>query len=82
MVLDRTDRIVSSKDINLPDLLRDPLVAAPYHKNIYVVCRLGNDSQVAAETLRKELTENFEVKDLIGGLRAWSQEIDERFPVY
>ena len=47
----------------------------------YVVCRLGNDSQLAAEALRSAGKEGV-VKDLIGGLRAWAREVDGNFPIY
>ncbi|KAF8638178.1 hypothetical protein AX17_002376 [Amanita inopinata Kibby_2008] len=46
----------------------------------YVVCRLGNDSQIAAEALRSVGGHN--TKDIIGGLRAWSKDVDGSFPVY
>ncbi|KAH9925534.1 uncharacterized protein B0H18DRAFT_1008862 [Fomitopsis serialis] len=47
----------------------------------YVVCRLGNDSQIAADALRAETTHGV-VKDLVGGLRAWAADVDPDFPVY
>ncbi|KAL1924565.1 uncharacterized protein VTP21DRAFT_4219 [Calcarisporiella thermophila] len=48
-------------------------------KPVYVICRLGNDSQLAVDILRR-----FGIisKDIIGGLRQWSREIDSDFPVY
>jgi len=48
---------------------------------LYIVCRLGNDSQIAAESLRRS-SDNLIVKDVIGGLRAWSSQVDPEFPVY
>ncbi|KAA1467390.1 hypothetical protein DENSPDRAFT_769530 [Dentipellis sp. KUC8613] len=47
----------------------------------YVVCRLGNDSQIAASALR-EANPSLVVKDLIGGLQAWSRGVDSNFPIY
>ncbi|KAH9838788.1 uncharacterized protein C8Q71DRAFT_752867 [Rhodofomes roseus] len=47
----------------------------------YVVCRLGNDSQIAADALRAASVGGV-VKDLVGGLRAWATEVDPNFPVY
>ncbi|KIK62362.1 hypothetical protein GYMLUDRAFT_164496 [Collybiopsis luxurians FD-317 M1] len=47
----------------------------------YIVCRLGNDSQIAAGALRGLQTHGI-VKDVIGGLRAWSKDVDPQFPVY
>ncbi|GBE88449.1 Adenylyltransferase and sulfurtransferase uba4 [Sparassis crispa] len=48
---------------------------------VYFVCRLGNDSQLAAEALRNAGATGV-VKDLVGGLRAWSRDVDSNFPVY
>jgi adenylyltransferase/sulfurtransferase len=52
---------------------------------LYVVCRLGNDSQVVVKRL-KELgfDDNGQrwVGDIKGGLRAWTNEVDQDFPDY
>ncbi|KAH8094572.1 hypothetical protein BXZ70DRAFT_948062 [Cristinia sonorae] len=48
---------------------------------VYVVCRLGNDSQLAVDALRGTAVQGI-VKDLIGGLRAWAKDVDPSFPVY
>ncbi|MCI4382672.1 hypothetical protein PGIGA_G00017370 [Pangasianodon gigas] len=52
---------------------------------VYVVCKLGNDSQKAVQLLEKmsgtEL-ERITVKDIIGGLMAWANKIDPSFPKY
>ena len=48
---------------------------------VYVVCRLGNDSQLAVDALRGAGAKGV-VQDLIGGLRAWSRDVDPKFPVY
>lgn len=50
---------------------------------IYVVCRRGNDSQIAAARLQKLLTDsNIDVKDITGGLHAWTKNVDPEFPIY
>lgn len=55
---------------------------------IYLVCRRGNDSLVSAQALRAALDENGEegkgvaVKDVMGGVRAWSSKVDPGFPMY
>ncbi|KAH9902517.1 hypothetical protein C8Q73DRAFT_633504 [Cubamyces lactineus] len=49
--------------------------------NVYVVCRLGNDSQLAVDAL-SEVSKTAVLKDLVGGLRAWSKEVDSNFPIY
>ncbi|KDR82398.1 hypothetical protein GALMADRAFT_237684 [Galerina marginata CBS 339.88] len=52
----------------------------------YILCRLGNDSQVAAEALRgvakRSGGPNVTIKDVVGGLRAWAKDVDANFPVY
>jgi adenylyltransferase/sulfurtransferase len=50
---------------------------------VYVVCRLGNDSQVAVKRF-KELGLGGErwIGDIKGGLRKWRQEVDSGFPEY
>ncbi|KAF6757138.1 hypothetical protein DFP72DRAFT_989466 [Ephemerocybe angulata] len=50
-------------------------------KPIVVTCRLGNDSQTAADALRS-VHGSEGVTDLIGGLRAWSTQVDRTFPQY
>jgi adenylyltransferase/sulfurtransferase len=47
----------------------------------YIICRLGNDSQIAAEALRS-IRPDGHIQDIIGGLRAWSKNIDPNFPIY
>ena len=49
--------------------------------DIYVLCRRGNDSQLAVGLLRK-IFPNSSVRDVIGGLHAWTKHIDQSFPVY
>lgn len=49
---------------------------------IYVVCRLGNDSQIAAKRLQGlGLGDRF-IGDIRGGFRAWRQDIDPTWPEY
>ncbi|CAI5778281.1 adenylyltransferase and sulfurtransferase MOCS3 [Podarcis lilfordi] len=52
---------------------------------LYVVCKLGNDSQKAVRILQG-LSQNglgpISVKDIRGGLMAWASKIDEEFPQY
>lgn len=66
----------------MSDFLRHPESHISSKRDAYVVCRLGNDSQIAADALRKVVLEGVIVKDLIGGLRAWSNRVDAKFPVY
>ena len=54
---------------------------------LYLICRYGNDSQLAANTF-KDLAisrpdAKFELKgDVAGGLRAWRESVDPGFPEY
>jgi adenylyltransferase/sulfurtransferase len=75
-------------DVPLREFLHDP---APYSPKegagpVLVVCKLGNDSQIAAKALREVANSGTTgapvIKDLIGGLRAWSRDVDPAFPVY
>lgn len=55
--------------------------------SLYLICRYGNDSQLAANKF-KELSRfrphaKYECRgDIAGGLRAWSQSVDPNFPEY
>ncbi|KAG2219854.1 hypothetical protein INT45_000741 [Circinella minor] len=49
-------------------------------ENVYVVCRLGNDSQLAVQMLQKYGIMN--VQDITGGLYKWATDIDTSFPIY
>jgi adenylyltransferase/sulfurtransferase len=71
-------------DIPLQELVADPRAHVPYGAcDIFVVCRLGNDSQIAADAIRAAgVGEGTRVRDLVGGLRAWAREVDGKFPVY
>lgn len=56
----------------------------PCH-SIYVVCRLGNDSQLAARKFKElGIGRNGErwIGDIAGGLSAWRQQVDPDFPDY
>ncbi|KAB8302070.1 hypothetical protein EYC80_005521 [Monilinia laxa] len=52
---------------------------------IYVVCRLGNDSQVITKMMKeKGLDLNGEryIGDIKGGLRSWKEQVDTSWPEY
>ena len=53
-------------------------------KPVYLLCRRGNDSQLAVAYLRKIFKENNlpEPKDVVGGLHAWTKNVDPEFPIY
>ena len=60
------------------------LVEEKQTDQLILVCRRGNDSQMAVKLLEKNLKNNTElvIKDIIGGLQAWSDKIDNNFPKY
>ncbi|KAF9533718.1 hypothetical protein CPB83DRAFT_844426 [Crepidotus variabilis] len=76
-------QLPGSRNIPLKALLEDPKKCIDSGTEpVYVVCRLGNDSQIAAKALRSQIEGEITVKDVIGGLQAWSKEIDPSFPIY
>ena len=48
--------------------------------SIYVVCRLGNDSQLAAKAILDRSDNALQVKDVRGGFKAWREEVDPEWP--
>ncbi|KAG0702784.1 hypothetical protein DFH29DRAFT_989655 [Suillus ampliporus] len=76
-------RLPRSTSVPLNIFLANPAPHLPSDKScqVFVVCRLGNDSQIAADAIRA-IDSDLIVKDVVGGLRAWSNEIDPTFPVY
>ncbi|KAM6454953.1 adenylyltransferase and sulfurtransferase MOCS3 [Liasis olivaceus] len=52
---------------------------------VYVVCKLGNDSQKAVRILQELPYDELgliSIKDIKGGLMAWADKIDQEFPQY
>jgi len=47
-----------------------------------VICRLGNDSQLAVDALQSASDARREIKDLMGGLQSWRKDVDVEFPIY
>jgi adenylyltransferase/sulfurtransferase len=68
-------------DIPLKDIIAHPEDYETQYTHTYVVCRLGNDSQVAATALRRAFP-RLQVHDVIGGLVGWAAHVDQLFPVY
>ncbi|EMR11482.1 hypothetical protein PNEG_00497 [Pneumocystis murina B123] len=76
----KTCSIPFSINIPLADLYNLPCLPIDKNKQIYVICKSGNNSQLAV----KLLYERFDisnVKDVIGGLKSWST-INKEFPIY
>lgn len=48
-----------------------------------MICRRGEDSQIAVMYLRKEFADSsISFKDIDGGYEKWSHTVDKDFPVY
>jgi adenylyltransferase/sulfurtransferase len=55
----------------------------PHSTPIYVVCRVGNDSQIAAQKLKDlGLGNNGErfIGDILGGIKSWKDTVDPSVP--
>ncbi|KAH7341869.1 hypothetical protein B0J17DRAFT_567982 [Rhizoctonia solani] len=78
--------IPGSINVPLPLLLKTPESYASTSIPIFVVCRLGNDSQVAVHPDERSAiaspASHGRIVDVIGGLRAWAREVDQSFPIY
>jgi len=61
--------------------LRKKLQHDGHHVPLYLICRRGNDSQMAVNHVRRLLPE-IKVWDVVGGLQAWAKHIDPQFPIY
>jgi adenylyltransferase and sulfurtransferase len=73
---------VVASDIPLAELVANPrLYLSDASAETYFICKLGNDSQLAVDAFRSVAKEGV-VKDLVGGLRAWANEVDPNFPIY
>ncbi|KAI9594110.1 hypothetical protein BDF19DRAFT_445987 [Syncephalis fuscata] len=70
--------------LNIPlkqlDRQMDQIVKEAAERPVYVVCRLGNDSQLAVRQLREKT--NLAAFDIQGGLYRWSHTVDSTFPIY
>ena len=71
-------------DIPYPnnDLILDAISRAPPDARIYLICRFGNDSQLALRDLQISGKLDRPVSDVKGGLEAWSKDVDSSFPIY
>lgn len=88
-------------DVPFPLLLKDPssaldlVFSSPTSSSttstlsspIYLVCRRGNDSLLAARALSRHLATQAQAPqvklvDVMGGLTAWSRDVDANFPLY
>lgn len=52
----------------------------PVDASIYVICRMGNDSQVVTKQLKARGLQT--VKNITGGFKAWREQVDPSWPDY
>ncbi|OCF38653.1 adenylyltransferase and sulfurtransferase [Kwoniella heveanensis CBS 569] len=73
-----------STNIPLPSILKDPSIV-PFKAEVVFLCKRGNDSQLAAKAIRQVQSSSAKqgrIRDVRGGLLAWSRDVDPEFPVY
>ncbi|XP_071353625.1 adenylyltransferase and sulfurtransferase MOCS3 isoform X2 [Trachinotus anak] len=66
-------------------LFQERISQLKHQMAVYVICKLGNDSQKAVRVLEKmsgSEVDSITVKDICGGLMAWAKRIDPTFPQY
>lgn len=78
------DRLLYDK--NIEQLRQELQSKIEENEEIVIVCRRGNDSQLAVRKLKELFSDckNIEtkIKDLEGGFQAWHNDIDPSFPLY
>lgn len=70
---------------NLKKLIHQCFLSLLWFPPVFVICKLGNDSQKAVQVLEKmsgSEMDSITVKDICGGLMAWATRIDPTFPQY
>lgn len=84
-------QLPTSINIPIDDILKDrrtselaQMAAGSGNVPVFVVCRRGNDSQLAVRHLVPLFREQGlePPKDISGGLHAWTHQIDSEFPIY
>jgi adenylyltransferase/sulfurtransferase len=48
----------------------------------FVICRYGNDSQLAVRKILEDNDLKVNIKDIAGGFRSWREEVDKNWPAY
>jgi adenylyltransferase/sulfurtransferase len=59
--------------------------SSPVDAPIYVLCRLGNDSQIITRKLKESGLSNNgrrSILEIKGGLKAWREDVDSSWPEY
>ena len=89
------EKIYSALNTSSPSLESSISNRELHDVRVVLVCRRGNDSQIASRLLREKLLDDsdkisgicknnrrFIIQDIIGGLYSWSRKIDSDFPIY
>lgn len=83
--LDRT----STKDFTPSEDSLLQKLKHPQGVPIYILCRFGNDSQLAVQKMKTWVEplssgegKDCQIRDIRGGLEAWRKEVDSMFPEY
>jgi adenylyltransferase/sulfurtransferase len=48
----------------------------------FIICRYGNDSQLAVRRVLEESDLHVKIRDVAGGFKSWREEVDESWPAY
>lgn len=77
--------LASTSTGETPSWVPAELATSESNDPIYVVCRLGNDSQLAVQKLKDlglDRGGKRYIGDIRGGLRAWREQVDSEWPEY
>lgn len=79
-------QLPSSINVPIEDILKNRRDVAEECRegDVFVVCRRGNDSQLAVQHLAPLFEERglSAPRDIVGGLHAWARTVDREFPIY
>lgn len=79
-------QLPSSINVPIEDILKNRRNVAEECRegDVFVVCRRGNDSQLAVQHLAPLFEERglSAPRDIVGGLHAWARNVDREFPIY
>lgn len=79
-------QLPSSINVPIEDILKNrrDVTEECREGDVFVVCRRGNDSQLAVQHLAPLFEERglSAPRDIVGGLHAWARTVDREFPIY
>ncbi|KAL9877530.1 adenylyltransferase and sulfurtransferase MOCS3 [Glossina fuscipes] len=80
-------KLRNSENVPLKTILDDSFVERFKEKlqdetlPVFILCRRGNDSQIAAQHMINKFPKH-NIRDIRGGLHSWHYKIDSKFPIY